>query len=184
TRQPTTPNSSAITAKMKSLCPLGSRPHLRCPWPSPTPNQPPLEIAYNPWKNWYAAPSRFACAGSRNTVSRATRYGATAIRAAMPSTANPHSAANTRNRTPAAQRRYEAQHIEQHHEAEAHDQHDPAGTAVRAHRQPLADPERQQPDDGPQQLLGDRAERVAALGVRLHAGRREHHDQPDDEQQP
>ena len=41
-----------MTAKMKSLCPLGSQPHLSRPSPSPTPNQPPLAIANSPSRTW------------------------------------------------------------------------------------------------------------------------------------
>ena len=41
-----------MTAKMKSLWPLGSQPHFSRPSPSPTPNQPPLAIAYRPWQTW------------------------------------------------------------------------------------------------------------------------------------
>jgi hypothetical protein len=40
-RQPTTPSSSATTAKMKSLSASGSQFHFSAPLPSPTPNQPP-----------------------------------------------------------------------------------------------------------------------------------------------
>ncbi len=41
-----------MTAKMKSLSAAGSQPHLSRPSPSPTPNQPPLSIAYRAWMPW------------------------------------------------------------------------------------------------------------------------------------
>ena len=45
---PTNPNSSAIIAKIKSFCGSGIYKYFCVLFPSPTPNNPPEPIAYNP----------------------------------------------------------------------------------------------------------------------------------------
>lgn len=74
TMHPTTPSSSATMAKMKSLCALGSQPHLSWPWPSPTPNQPPSATAQRPCRYWYRPfLASGSMLGSKKTFSRASR---------------------------------------------------------------------------------------------------------------
>ena len=53
---PTSPSSSPMMAKMKSVVDSGTQPHLPPLAPRPTPNQPPEPTAYLPWMLCMLAP--------------------------------------------------------------------------------------------------------------------------------
>src|SRR5690606_28680343 len=64
TRVPTSPNSSPMIAKMKSLSGWGRKPHFSRLPPMPTPNRPPVPSAYSPCSTWKPDPVGSA-SGSR-----------------------------------------------------------------------------------------------------------------------
>ncbi len=51
-KQPISPSSSPMMAKMKSVCALGRKFHLARPAPSPTPVRPPLPSAMSDCEIW------------------------------------------------------------------------------------------------------------------------------------
>ena len=58
---PTSPSSSPMMAKMKSVVDSGTQPHLPPLAPRPTPNQPPEPTAYLPWMLCMLAPVALPC---------------------------------------------------------------------------------------------------------------------------
>jgi hypothetical protein len=61
---PTSPSSSPMMAKIKSVVDSGTQPHFPPLAPRPTPNQPPEPTAYLPWMLCMLAPVALPC-GSR-----------------------------------------------------------------------------------------------------------------------